>query len=68
MRAFEQYFTETTTSFEQRNVSVADVDRVITEPRGFEEVILHLEAAPELFMAPRSDRLRVAACPVLIDQ
>jgi hypothetical protein len=42
-RAFEQYLTDTTTWFEQRNVSVEDVDRVITEPRGFEEVVLHLD-------------------------
>ena len=42
-RAFEAYFAETIAWFEQRNISVEDVDRVIAEPRGFEEVVLHLD-------------------------
>jgi SnoaL-like domain len=43
MRAFEAYVTEANQWLAQRNVSVDDVERVITEQRGFEEVVLHLD-------------------------
>ena len=42
-RAFEAHVAETTAWFTERNVSVEDVERVITERRGFEEVVLHLD-------------------------
>jgi hypothetical protein len=42
-RAFEAFVTETNAWLAQRNVSVEDVERVITEPRGFEEVVLHFD-------------------------
>jgi len=41
--AFEAYVTETKTWLGQRNVSIEDVDHVITERRGFEEVVVHLD-------------------------
>ena len=43
VRAFEAFVTETNAWLAQRNVSVEDVDYVITERRGFEEVVLHLD-------------------------
>jgi hypothetical protein len=43
-RAFEAFVTETSAWLAHRNVSVEDVDYVITERRGFEEVVLHLDA------------------------
>jgi hypothetical protein len=43
VRAFEAYVTEANEWLAQRNVSVDDVERVITEQRGFEEVVLHLD-------------------------
>jgi hypothetical protein len=41
--AFEAYVAETSAWLRQRNVSVEEVERVVTEPRGFEEVILHFD-------------------------
>jgi hypothetical protein len=43
VRAFEAFYTETNAWLADRNVSVEDIEYVITEPRGFEEVVLHLE-------------------------
>jgi hypothetical protein len=43
VRAFEAFYTETNAWLADRNVSVEDVEYVITEPRGFEEVVLHLD-------------------------
>jgi SnoaL-like protein len=43
VRAFEAYVTEANEWLAQRNSSFEDVERVITEPRGFEEVVLHLD-------------------------
>jgi hypothetical protein len=43
VRAFEAFVAETKAWLAQRNVSVEDVDYVITERRGFEEVVLHLD-------------------------
>ena len=43
VRAFEAYVTEANEWLAQRNVSFEDVERVVTEPRGFEEVVLHLD-------------------------
>jgi hypothetical protein len=42
-RAFEAYYSEMNRWLGQRDVSVEDVELVITKPRGFEEVVLHLE-------------------------
>ena len=43
VRAFEAYVAEANEWLAQRNVSVGDVERVITEQRGFEEVVVHLD-------------------------
>jgi hypothetical protein len=43
VRAFETFIAETNASLAQRNVSVEDVHYVITERRGFEEVVLHFD-------------------------
>jgi hypothetical protein len=42
-RPFEAYVAGTNAWLRQRNVSVEDVIRVITEERGFEEVVLHVD-------------------------
>jgi SnoaL-like domain len=42
-RAFEAFVTEMNAWLARRNVSVEDVEHVVTERRGFEEVILHLD-------------------------
>jgi hypothetical protein len=42
-RAFEAYYSEMNGWLGRPNVSVEDVEHVITEPRGFEEVVLHLD-------------------------
>src|SRR3954449_1648891 len=42
-RAFEAFVAETTAWLNQRSVSVEDVDHVVAERRGFEEVVLHLD-------------------------
>jgi ketosteroid isomerase-like protein len=42
-RAFEAHVAETRSRLMQRNGSVEDVAQVITEQRGFEEVVLHLD-------------------------
>ena len=44
-RAFEAFVIETTTWLRERNVSVEDVEHVVAERRGFEEVVLHLDRA-----------------------
>jgi hypothetical protein len=43
IRAFEAFVSETSSWLRQRNVSVEDVEHVITEGHGFEEVALHLD-------------------------
>jgi hypothetical protein len=43
VRAFEAFVSERSAWLAQRNVSVEDVAYVITERRGFEEVVLHLD-------------------------
>jgi hypothetical protein len=43
VRAFKAFVSETSSWFRQHNVSVEDVEHVITERQGFEEVILHLD-------------------------
>jgi hypothetical protein len=40
-RAFEAYVTEMNAWLRQRNVSVEDVEHVVTERRGFGEMVLH---------------------------
>src|SRR5437764_9953232 len=42
-RAFTAFVSETRAWLTQRNVSVEDVGQVITERRGVEEVILHID-------------------------
>jgi hypothetical protein len=42
-RAFETYVAETNAWLRARNIAVEDVARVVTEPRGFEEIVLHLD-------------------------
>jgi hypothetical protein len=44
-RAFGAYVDETKAWFAERNVSVEEVAHVVTEQRGFEEVVLHLDGA-----------------------
>jgi hypothetical protein len=59
VRAFEAFMTETSDWLAQHNARVEDVEHVILERRGFEEVILHLdgEAGPvELPVAVVADR------------
>jgi hypothetical protein len=43
VRAFRSFVTETNEWLARRKVSVEDVERVVTDQRGFEEVVLHLE-------------------------
>jgi hypothetical protein len=43
VRAFRSFVTETNEWLARRKVSVEDVERVVTDERGFEEVVLHLE-------------------------
>ena len=42
-RAFEAFVSEMNAWIARRNVSVEDVEHVVTERRGFEEVVLHLD-------------------------
>jgi hypothetical protein len=42
-RAFETYVAETNAWLRARNIAVENVQRVVTEPRGFEEAVLHLD-------------------------
>src|SRR5271154_6334243 len=42
-RAFEAFVTETNAWLARRKVSVEHVEQVVTERRGFEEVLLHLD-------------------------
>ena len=58
-RAFERFATETHAWLSERNVSVDDVDRIITPRRGVEEVLLTLDGDQErieLPMAIAADR------------
>jgi hypothetical protein len=43
LRAFEAFVTDTNAWLAQRGAAVEDVEHVITERRGFEEVVLHLD-------------------------
>ena len=42
-QAFEAFVTDLNAWIARRNVSVEDVEHVVTERRGFEEVVLHLD-------------------------
>lgn len=42
-RAFEEFVAETSSWLRQHNISVEDVDHVVAERHGFEEVVLHLD-------------------------
>jgi hypothetical protein len=58
-QAFEEFAKATTAWLRQHNVSVEDVEHVVLERRGFEEVVLHLDgdAGPvELPVAIVADR------------
>jgi SnoaL-like protein len=44
-RAFEAHVAETMAWFAERNVSVENVQLLVTEPHGVEEVVLHLDGA-----------------------
>jgi hypothetical protein len=65
-RAFEAYVTKMQAWLAQRNVSVEHVDKVITEQRGFEEVVLHLDgesgrvALPLAIVADRESDGRIS--------
>ena len=60
-RAFEAFVTETSAWLRQRNVSVEDVERVVAERHGFEELVLHLDSEtgrlelPVAIVADKSD-------------
>jgi hypothetical protein len=59
-RAFAAFAAETNHWIVQRNISIENVERVVTDPRGFEEVILHLEGEKgrvDLPVAVVADRL-----------
>jgi hypothetical protein len=58
-RAFEAYVSETSSWLRQHNVSVQDIDHVLAEGHGFEEVVLHLvgdNGPVELPLAVVADR------------
>ncbi|HKE78553.1 MAG TPA: nuclear transport factor 2 family protein [Solirubrobacteraceae bacterium] len=42
-RAFAAYVADTNAWLSERNASIENVERVVTEGRGFEEVVLHLD-------------------------
>ena len=42
-RAFETYVAETNAWLRAHNIAVEDVERVVTDARGFEEIVLHLD-------------------------
>ncbi len=59
-RAFAAFAAETNHWLEERNISIENVERVVTDPRGFEEVILHLDGEDgrlDLPVAVVADRL-----------
>jgi hypothetical protein len=43
VRAFEAFVSEASSWLRRHNVSVEDVEHVITERQGYEEVVLHLD-------------------------
>jgi SnoaL-like domain len=45
VRAFEAYITELSAWLTQRNMSFDPIEHMFTEPRAFEEVVLHLDGA-----------------------
>jgi len=58
VRAFRAYVDETSGWLREHHVSVEDVDHVISERRGFEDVVLHLDGgAAALPVAIVADRL-----------
>jgi hypothetical protein len=59
-QAFREFVSETSTWLRERNVSVEDIEHVVLETRGFEEVLLHFdgETGPvDLPFAIVADRL-----------
>jgi hypothetical protein len=42
--AFRRFVTDTTSWLAERNVEVENVDFLLTQPRGVEEVVLHLDS------------------------
>ena len=51
-RAFEAFVSETNAWLAQRNVSVEDIEHVVTDRRGFEEVVLHVDGETERVALP----------------
>jgi hypothetical protein len=66
-RAFKAFVTDLNAWIARRNVSVEDVEHVVTERRGFEEVVLHLDSEtgrvdlPLAIVADREPDGRIAA-------
>ncbi len=64
-RAFKAFITEMSSWLARHNVSVEDVEHVVTERRGFEEVVLHLDGEtgrvdlPLAFVADRHSDGRI---------
>jgi hypothetical protein len=52
VHAFDAYITELGSWLEHRNMTFDPIDHVFTEPRGFEEVVLHLDAEPDRVDVP----------------
>jgi SnoaL-like protein len=65
VRAFEAFVAETNQWFARHNVSVSEVERVVLERRGFEEVVLELDtdagriALPHAMVADHDSRGRL---------
>jgi SnoaL-like domain len=57
-RAFRAYAAATSAWLAQRHARVEDIDHVVLEGRGFEEVVLHLDGGVELPFALVADRGR----------
>src|SRR3954453_3279077 len=58
-RAFEEFIAETTAWIAERHISIEDIEHAVTERRGFEEVVLHLDhetGGVELPVAVVADR------------
>src|ERR1044072_3736179 len=55
-RAFRAYVTATSAWMPQRKAAVEDVDHVVLDGRGFEEVVLHLDGGVDLPFALVADR------------
>jgi hypothetical protein len=54
VRAFEAFVAETNEWFARRNVAVSEVERVVMEHRGFEEVLLELDTKAGRIAVPHA--------------